>query len=334
MIPILFIIPKFSTLTFVILILLTTLLSGFIFLLFRKKADSVKELKNDMTGYYFFVIIILLLLYFFGPFPVRTYGVAVALGFLTAIFAARRLCKKSNINPDIIFDMAVYALIGAIIGTRLFYVIFYDLEYFIRNPLKIFAIWEGGLVFYGGLIGGIISGVYFIKKKKLDLLKMIDISGTVIPLGLAFGRMGCLGYGCCYGKIAPEWFPFKIKFPAFGNKLTGHTPAFNAHLHDGLVKAVDNFSLPVYPTQIISNISCLLIFILLWFLFRKKKFDGQIAAFSLIFYAVTRFLIEFLRTEPSFLLLSISQWVGIATLILGILLMNYAKKQDKRLRRL
>ncbi len=263
MIPILFIIPKFSLLSFIILIFLLAAIFGFLFLLLRKNADSVIQIKKDLIGYYFFILIILTLLYFFGPFPVRTYGVAIACGFLVAILVGRPLFRKSNINPDAIFDIVVYIIMGVIIGARLFYIIFYDLGYFINNPWKIVAVWEGGLVLYGGLIGGALAGIYKMKKMKLNLLKTLDVFGVIIPLGIIFGRFGCLGYGCCFAKIAPEWFPFKISFPATGHALTGHTPAFSEHLHQGLVAVGDKFSLPVYPSQIISSLNGLLLFIVL-----------------------------------------------------------------------
>lgn len=326
MIPLLFIIPRFSIQVFCLLIFFGLLLFAGIFFYFKKSVSSIKQLKNDLTGYFVFYLVILTLLFFFGPFPVRTYGVAVALGFLSAIMAARRLCLKSSINPDIIFDLAVYILIGVIVGCRLFYVVFYEWNYFINNPLKILAVWEGGLVFYGGLVGGISAGLYYVKKNNLNILKMADIIGVTIPLGLFFGRLGCLGYGCCFGNVCPQSFPFKIRFPAIGHKLIGYTPAFEKHLLNGIVTSADKFSAYVYPTQILSSLNGLVLFIILYILFQKKKFDGKIAGLTLIFYSITRFLIEFLRVEPQFIGLSVSQWIGIGIFIFGILLLKYAKK--------
>ena len=183
MIPILFVIPKFSLLSFIILIFLLAAIFSFLFLLLRKNADSVIQIKKDLIGYYFFILIILTLLYFFGPFPVRTYGVAIACGFLIAILVGRPLFKKSNINPDAIFDIVVYIIMGVIIGARIFYIIFYDLGYFINHPWKIVAVWEGGLVLYGGLIGGALAGIYKMKKMKLNLLKTLDVLAVIIPRG-------------------------------------------------------------------------------------------------------------------------------------------------------
>ncbi len=323
--PILFVIDKFSFETLLLLIGSSILAAGIIFFFFRKRAKSVKVLKNIIIEYLLFVIVLLILLYKFGPFPVRTYGVAIATAFLAAIFIARYLAKKSGVNPDYILDLGMYVLIGVIIGARLFYIIFYDWSYYMAHPLKMFAIWEGGLVFYGGFFGGIAAGYYFLKKKKLAVLKIADMVGVALPLGLFFGRWGCFGYGCCYGKIAPKNFPFAIRFPA-KNPMTGYTPAFEEHLHEGLLTLSDKFSLPVYPTQLISSLNGLLIFTFLFFMYKRKKFEGQIAALSVMLYSVGRFLIEFLRVEPKFLNLSISQWIAIFTFGFGIWLYKYAKK--------
>ncbi|MBU1076011.1 MAG: prolipoprotein diacylglyceryl transferase, partial [Spirochaetes bacterium] len=176
------------------------------------------------------------------------------------------------------------------------------------------------------------AGFYFVKKRGLPLLKMSDIVGVTIPLGLFFGRLGCLGYGCCYGNVCPEGFPLKIRFPAIGNKLIGYTPAFEKHLLEGLVTSADKHSAYIYPTQIISSINGLILFFILYILFRKKKFDGQIAGLSLMLYAVSRFLIELLRVEPHFLGLSVSQWIGVGMFAFGAAIYAYAKKDPLRSR--
>lgn len=326
MLPILFIIPKFSSAILIKLLGFEVIFFTLLFFLFRKKANSVINLKNDLLNYLFFFLIITTLLYFFGPFPIRTYGVAVAFGFVSAILIARFLCKKNNLDPDIIVNLSIYILIGVLLGARIFFVIFYDWNYFITNPLKFFAFWEGGLVFYGGLVGGIVSGYYYLKKHKLNIMAYSDIIGVCTFIGIFFGRLGCLSYGCCFGKVA-EGFPLAIKFPAIGNKLTGMTPAFENHLHQGFVTTADCFSLPVYPTQIISSLDGLILFIIFLFLYKKRKFTGQITGLTLIFYAIARSLEELLRIEPKFLYLSISQWISIFIFALGIYIYKISQKQ-------
>ncbi len=327
--PILFLIHKFSLLTLIILIILTIVFFAVLFFLLRKKYHSVKQLRADLSGYFIFICVLLLLLFYFGPFPIRIYGVAVAIGFLSAVYVTSRLSKKQGINPAVIFDLGIYILIGTTIGARIFYIIFYDWSYFIENPLKLFAVWEGGLVFYGGLIGGIIGGVYFVKRHNLNVLQLADASAVGVAIGYFFGRLGCLGYGCCFGAIAPESFPFKIHFPAIGHPLTGYTPAFESHMHQGLIQATDKFSLFVYPTQIMESLFGLLLFFLLLIIYRHKKFNGQIAGLFLMLYALIRFLIEFLRVEPRFLGISTSQWIGFFIFSTGLWLYQFSKKSSQ-----
>ena len=321
--PVLFIIPKFEFKMYLGFIVASILLLGGIFLFLKSRVSNIKDLKKNITSYAILMMAIITGAYIFAPIPIRTYGVAVALGFLAALYIAIKIGKNENINPEYILDLGVYVLIGTVLGARLFYFLFYDFNYLIQNPLKFFAVWEGGMVFYGGLIGAIFTGYYYVKKRKLDVLKISDIVGVVVPLGLFFGRWGCFGYGCCFGKVAPEKFPFAIRFPA--KHFYGYSPAFEHQLFKGLVKHTDKFSLPVYPTQIISSINGLLLFIILYLLYKHKKFNGQIASLSLIFYAITRFLIEFMRVNPEFLGLTVSQWISILMTILGIWLYKYSK---------
>jgi len=327
MLPILFIIPKFSSAILIKLLGYEVIFFTLLFFLFRKKVDSVAKLRTDLLNYLFFFMAITVLLFFFGPFPIRSYGVAIALGFITAILIARNLSKKNNLDPDIIINLTLYILLGVLIGARLFFVIFYDWNYFISNPLKFFAFWEGGLVFYGGLIGGIVSGYLYLKKLKLNILAYSDIISVCTFIGIFFGRLGCLSYGCCFGKVAEKGMPFTIKFPAIGNKLTGLTPAFETHLHQGLVTTADCFSLPVYPVQIISSLDGLILFFIMFFLYKKRKFTGQITGLALIFYAIVRTLEELLRIEPRFLTLSISQWISLFIFAFGIYIYKQSQKK-------
>jgi len=320
---VLFTIPKFEFSIYIILILIEILILAIIYFLFKKK--------KEILSYLLFFILITTGIYIFAPVPIRTYGVCVGLGFLLAVYVAIILAKKNKIEPgresQIITDLSFYVLIGIIIGARLFYFLFYDIEYFLTNPLKFFAVWEGGMVFYGGLIGGIITGFIFLKKKRVNILKIADIIGVVLHLGMFIGRWGCFGYGCCFGKVCSQNFPFKVRFPAKG--YYGFTPAFEEQLSKGLVSENDKFSLPVYPTQLFESIGCLIIFFILLYLYKRKKFDGQIAAFSIIFYAVLRFIIEFFRVNPSFLGLTVSQWISLGLIIFGAFIYNKASNKNE-----
>jgi phosphatidylglycerol:prolipoprotein diacylglycerol transferase len=188
-------------------------------------------------------------------------------------------------------------------------------EEFAGQPfMEIFEIWKGGLVYYGGLIGAIVAGAIYIHWKKLPLWKTADVLAPSIALGSFFGRAGCLLNGCCYGK--PTNLPWAIQFP------NGSAP-WEQQFNEGLVGA-NSPSLPVHPTEIYDGLSNLALYFFLAWLFRRKKFDGQIFATYLICYAIIRGIVEIYRGDYSNLHyhfgLTPAQWIGVPIFVAGLLL--------------
>ena len=209
-----------------------------------------------------------------GPIPIRLYGLMIGIGFLLGITLAARRAKKEGINPELILDMGVYLLLAAIIGSRALYVLT-TMQEFTRNPLGVFAIWKGGLVFYGGLLAAVPVGIWYVKRHGLPVWKTADIVAPSIALGHAFGRLGCFFAGCCYG--APCTGPACVTF---------------TDMH-----SLAPLGIPLFPTQLMESAGEFFIFGLLLLLIRFKRFDGQIFGFYLVFYAVLRFIIEFFRGD-------------------------------------
>ncbi len=209
-----------------------------------------------------------------GPIPIRLYGLMIGIGFLLGISLAARRAKKESINPELILDMGVYLLLAAIIGSRVLYVLTTWRE-FSGNPLDMFAIWKGGLVFYGGLLAAVPVGIWYVGKHGIPVWKTADIMAPSIALGHAFGRLGCFFAGCCYGS------------PCSGpGCITFSDPGSLAPL-----------GVPLFPTQLMESAGEFMIFGLLLLLFRYRRFDGQIFGLYLILYAVLRFVIEFFRGD-------------------------------------
>ncbi|UCD15266.1 MAG: prolipoprotein diacylglyceryl transferase [Candidatus Omnitrophota bacterium] len=208
-----------------------------------------------------------------GPVTIYTYGIFVFLGLLLGYFVSLREAKRLGIDctkfTDIIFWTAVIALIGA----RIFYVIM-EYKWFIQRPLEI-ILSRSGFVFYGGVIFGFIPLYFLTKKYKIDSLKMLDSLGLGLPLGHSLGRLGCFFYGCCYGK--PTDSVWGVLFPL-------NSPA-------GMLAE------KVIPTQLISSFFLFLIFIVLLFIRKYKKFRGQIFLYYLVLYGIFRFIIEFFRGD-------------------------------------
>jgi phosphatidylglycerol:prolipoprotein diacylglycerol transferase len=142
--------------------------------------------------------------------PVRSFGVMMVIGFLLGFYLLGKLGRKISSDPQLITNLALYCLIAGVVGARLFYVIHhYDkLE---RSLVSLFAIWEGGLEFYGGVIFAIPVIVFYSRRHKLPIRQCLDIMAIALMLGLAFGRLGCFWNGCCFGK--PAELPWAVRFP-------------------------------------------------------------------------------------------------------------------------
>ena len=134
----------------------------------------------------------------FGFIKIFTYGLLVATGFFVAILLASHQAKKEGLDPQKIIDLCFYILVSSLLGARLLYVIV-EYQYFVAHPLEILKLWKGGLVYYGGLIFGMIVAVLYLKKKEMPLWQVADILAPSIAIGQAIGRWGCFFAGCCYG---------------------------------------------------------------------------------------------------------------------------------------
>ena len=246
-----------------------------------------------------------------GPLTIHWYGVMIALAFLAGLWTATRRARRENISSERIGDVVLWIMVGGILGARTVYVATYWKDEFAGQPLsEIFMIQHGGLVYYGGFIGATIAGIIYIRWKKLPLWKIADVLAPSIALGNVFGRIGCLLNGCCYGRVCS--LPWAIRFPS------GHPTG----------------GLPVHPTEIYDALNNFILYLLLAWLFRRKKFDGEVFATYLVGYAVTRTIMEYFRGDypPDQIHLGltpgelISIPIFIIGLVLGIVLSTRARK--------
>lgn len=234
-----------------------------------------------------------------GPFEIRYYGLIFVLGFIIAYFLLIHLAKKRelNLNREDIADFFLYLIVGIILGSRIFYVILYNLPYYLANPLEIIAIWHGGLSFHGGLIGAVIAGFYFCKRKKIDFYEIADIIVIPLALGLALGRLGNFINGELYGRITN--IPWAVKFP--------DAPGFR------------------HPSQIYESFKNLLIFFTLWTIKDKKFPKGFLFWLFVIMYSALRFIIEFFRQpdeQLGFIIgLTMGQILSIVMFFVGLVFM-------------
>jgi len=219
------------------------------------------------------------ILFQLGGFSLHTFGLLVAFGFLAGLWVAARNAGRAGLNPDVVYDLAPWLIGGALVGARILYVTSYWEQEFAGEPFtEVFAFWRGGLVFYGGLIGATLAGIFRVKRLKLPLWRVADCLAPGIALGHVFGRLGCLMNGCCFGR--PSDVPWAITFPA----------PHKFHPSGGVAVAV-------HPAQVYESLLNLAFFGALMWLHRRRRFDGQVFAGYLLGYAVIRTVSELFRGD-------------------------------------
>ncbi len=210
-----------------------------------------------------------------GSLNIYSYGALVAIGFLAAIRVAAGDTGRRGFDRESFYDMAFWLVLAAIAGARLFHVLVYW-SYYAASPSEIYRIWNGGLVFYGGLLAAVAACLVFLRRRGLPFLPTADAAALGIPLGLAFGRIGCALAGCCYGK--PTTVPWGIVFS---------NPASLAPLH-----------VPLHPTQLYESLAGFAIFGILAATRDRFSTPGMRFWTMLILYGVARSFFEIFRDDP------------------------------------
>jgi prolipoprotein diacylglyceryl transferase len=253
------------------------------------------------------------------PVPIFSYGVMLGTSMVVGWFLALRLAKQDGIPNEQAGAIYMWTAVWAIIGARLLYVITEWQEF--SHPLDIFLLNKGGLVAYGGMIGGFLSSWYGCHKRKIHLLRWADVSAPSVVLGTAITRVGCLLYGCDYGRRTDV--PWAIRFPR-------GAPAFADHVSNFGLDQNAPVSFPVHPTQIYESLAGLALFGLLMYLRRVRKFSGEVFLGWVFGYGVLRSLIEIYRGDAdrgSVGALSTSQFIGLLSVVAGAVLLGFLLKK-------
>ncbi len=208
-----------------------------------------------------------------GPLDLSWYGVMYILGFLASYLLVRYQIRKKELDTyvNIINDLFFFLIVGLIIGARLGYVIFYNLPFYLNHPLKLFAIWEGGMSFHGGLIGVTISGLIFLRRYEVNFWEFADLIVVSAPIGIALGRLGNFINAELYGRTTN--LPWGMIFPSGGD-------------------------LPRHPSQLYEFfLEGILLFTILWWIKDLPLRKGTPFFLFLLLYSIFRFFLEFFR-EP------------------------------------
>ena len=265
------------------------------------------------------------ILFHYGPITIHTYGVAMATAFIVAIYLATRKGKKLGMDPNIVLDMSFWIMIGSIIGARIVFIITMW-SYYMQHPIEMLEIWKGGLVFYGGLFGGILAMYIYLKWVRQEFFKFADLISPYTGLGYAIHRaFGCYMNGDDFGK--PTALPWPL-----GSVFSPNSEAGLAYPGQRLLS-----------TELFESLNGLILFFfLLWYEKHLKKHNGELAGLFLILYSFNRFVIEFFRGDvirgfvgPTISWpwgagqLSTSQFIAIPTFIVGWIIFFWARSRKE-----
>lgn len=251
---------------------------------------------------------------------ISTYGVLVALGLIVAYFLALKLSRSQGIAEDKAESVFIYAALFGLVGSRVAFVIEHPEE--IKSLIDFIALWKGGVSFLGGLAGGIFGALVAVKRHSLPLWKVADIAAPSLALAHSIGRLGCTAAGCCYGRPVPN-----VEDVSAGIHFMKDFPFFYVVFPSG---AVAPQGIPLYPTQLLEAGGNFLIFLILLFLFRRKKFDGEVFSLYMLLYGAERFALEFYRgvTPPiPGLGLTWNQVVTLLMVVLAVVLFLLLRRQ-------
>lgn len=254
-----------------------------------------------------------------GSFPINTYGVLLALAFLLALLTAAHLAARDGLPRERVYDLGLWMLLAALVGSKV--LMLWTEPGYRENPLKLLSLdfLRSGGVFYGGFLGAVATGYFLIKRYGLPWWKTADAFAPGIAGGLVLGRQGCFAAGCCWGK--PTAVAWGLHFTDAGHQITG-VPTIVDHL------AVENPAeyqvwlqklggplapLHLHPTQLYESFAALVIFLVLLWVHRHKRFSGQVILLYAVLYGAARFTIEFFRDDPRGDILGLTTLTGLST---------------------
>ena len=245
-----------------------------------------------------------------GSFTIHSYGFLIVVGFLLCLYSMRSKAKPLGLDTEKVTDLAFWGLVWGLIGGRVLYVITLWDE-FAKEPLQAFKFWEGGLVFYGGLITGITSFIFLTRRYQLPFIKILDLTAPSLAIAHAFGRLGCFAAGCCYGKPVDDSHPFAVVF---------------RH-----AQSIAHVGVSLHPAQLYDAANAFILFLFLNWFYARRKFDGQVVAIYGMLYAIGRYIVEEYRGDKirGFVFGQVSTSQFISFLIFSAALILYIRQKKK-----
>ena len=253
-----------------------------------------------------------------GNITIKSYGVAIALAFLVGILFAAWRAKREKLNPNDFLDIGFIIVVSSIVGARIFFILF-NLNFYIDNPATIIRIWEGGLIFYGGLLCAAVASILYMRFKKIPIWYGTDIIAPSVALGYTITRVGCFLNGCCFGEISKLPWGVSGWDPFTGAGRYASQIFFAALFGTGEMPEV----IKLHPTQLYAAGISLIFFVVLLILWRKRTFDGMVFWSYVGLYSLYRFGIEFVRADNKELLLGLSvpQLMSVAAFVVAVIVL-------------
>lgn len=261
-----------------------------------------------------------------GNFEIGTFGLMVAIGFFAGYTVAVNRAAKKGFPEEQVSNLLILSLIAAVFGAKILHVI----VNFGNGTFTDLLFSRRGLVFYGGLIGGVGMGWFLVLRKGWDAADFADCVAPSIPLGLFFGRIGCFLNGCCFGRVCDS--PLGVRFPRIeeGGGLIGSEPYIHQWVQ-GMLEQDSRWSLPVHATQIYASLAGLVTFLVLQFWVSGRTwFRGQLALIFLLMYSGGRFVEEIFRDDPRGFFpggLSTSQGISVGLAVFALALWPILRKR-------
>lgn len=243
-------------------------------------------------------------LFHIGSFNLPTYGVLVATGVIVGLFVAARLSQRQGQDPEKSWNLGIYMVLAGIVGAKVLLII-NDFSFYTTHPSEIFnlAFVQAAGVFYGGVLGALITAVWYMRSNRMPALRTCDAFAPGLALGHSIGRLGCFAAGCCYGKPTSHWWGVTFTNPLAAQYVG--TP----------------LNVALQPTQLFESAFELLNFFFLLWLYKRKKFEGQIIGSYLFLYGIWRYFSEFIRDDPDrgnvFGIMTGTQFIALCMVVVG-----------------
>ncbi len=240
---------------------------------------------------------------------VHAFSVLLVAGAASGVYLSAWRARREKLDPDIVFELAVWLLAGGFLGARAYYLIQHPDE--VHSFWDIFKVWRGGIVFYGCILGGLAGTLLYWFRHPFPFRPMADVVAPALAIGITLGRIGCFLNGCCYGSTCDQ--PWAVQFPA-------ETLTWLRHVEAGWIGPEAPLSLPVHPKQLYAAFSGLALLVLLTVYYPRRRRDGEVMALLMIGYPITRFAVEFYRGDAGGLHagLTVSQYLSLALIAGGL----------------